>query len=449
VTADGKSKRAIIYVRISRDDEGRALGVQRQEQDCLALTDRLGWTVVAVESDNDLSASSRSRKHRPAYERMLAAVDAGTADAVVSYSTSRLTRRPLEFEGLIARAEHGMTIATVAAGEVDLATANGRAIARTLAAFDAREAEENSERSKREREQRRERGRWNGGPRPFGWEPDGTTPRPEEHTLIRTACKDVLAGRSLAAIARQWNTATGKTMQSSSVGDILRNPRVAGMLPDGRPAQWAPIVPEDTWRGVVAVLADPARRRNRGPMRLLTGIAVCGLCGATINGGVTRTGAPTYRCSATKHLDRLAQPVDEYVREIVLHYLARERISAEPTGDTGALAQEAEALRARLNEAADLFAAGNITGQQLARTTATMTTALEAVEARMVAAMGTAALHGLPLTLDALRATWEGADVDRRRAILRAVGIQIAVDPPGRGVRRFDPDTVRIDWRTA
>ena len=41
-------KRAVVYTRISRDPLHTELGVQRQERDCLALCDRLGFEVVEV-----------------------------------------------------------------------------------------------------------------------------------------------------------------------------------------------------------------------------------------------------------------------------------------------------------------------------------------------------------------------------------------------------------------
>ena len=54
-----EGRKAAIYVRISRDREGAGLGVQRQEQDCRELAERLGWHVVGVYPDNDVSASDR------------------------------------------------------------------------------------------------------------------------------------------------------------------------------------------------------------------------------------------------------------------------------------------------------------------------------------------------------------------------------------------------------
>ena len=49
-----EGRKAAVYVRISRDREGAGLGVQRQEQDCRELADRLGWHVVGLYCDNDV-----------------------------------------------------------------------------------------------------------------------------------------------------------------------------------------------------------------------------------------------------------------------------------------------------------------------------------------------------------------------------------------------------------
>ena len=449
--------RAAVYVRISRDTEGESLGVQRQEEDCRALAQRMGYDVLQVYADNDVSASSKSKKARPGYRQMLADVEAGRVDVLLAYSTSRLTRRPLEFEELIQLAEQGLRIQTVAAGEVDLSTANGRAIARTLAAFDAREAEENSERARRERQQRRAAGRWVGGARPYGFEFDGTTQRLDEVAVIREAAAAILRGRSVASVARDLTARGVPTPKSrdrwrpGTLRDILVNPRAAGLLPDETRAMWEPVLDEGTWRGVRAILTAPGRRIDPGPVRLLTGIGVCGLCGATVNGGarVRSKPAPTYRCSNVRHMDRLADPVDEFVVGVLLAWLARERVTRQQSPQTAVLAREAEEIRARLAEAADLFADGAITGAQLARTTATLNARLASVEDRLTASLGSSALVDLPLGLGELRAWWVAADGESRRAVLRASGLQVTLVPPGRGAREFDPSTVRIGWRTA
>lgn len=50
---------AAIYVRISRDADGRAAGVERQEADCRALAERMGLTLhPRVFKDNDIDRKS-------------------------------------------------------------------------------------------------------------------------------------------------------------------------------------------------------------------------------------------------------------------------------------------------------------------------------------------------------------------------------------------------------
>jgi hypothetical protein len=56
-----------IYLRISDDKEGLELGVGRQQEDSLSLAHRLHCVVYDIYKDNDISASTRSRKTRLDY----------------------------------------------------------------------------------------------------------------------------------------------------------------------------------------------------------------------------------------------------------------------------------------------------------------------------------------------------------------------------------------------
>lgn len=67
---------AAVYCRISKDSDGQGLGVERQQELCEQLAEEKGWQVAEVYVDSDLSAYSG--KARPAYERMLADLEAGT-----------------------------------------------------------------------------------------------------------------------------------------------------------------------------------------------------------------------------------------------------------------------------------------------------------------------------------------------------------------------------------
>lgn len=212
------TQRAVIYARISRDSELLGEGVDRQELDCRALADRLGYDVVDVFADNDVSASTSSKKERPRYNAMVKAVRAGQADVIVAYSLSRLTRRVREFLDLVdLNRDTGVLFKTCVSGDPDLSTADGRAVALTLATWDQAESERTAERVRRSAADRAERGHYT-GPRPFGYQfaTDETgrvlTGRdrslvvdPAEAAVIKESVRRVLKDEGLWSIMKDLN----------------------------------------------------------------------------------------------------------------------------------------------------------------------------------------------------------------------------------------------------
>src|SRR5215204_2394956 len=174
---------AAIYARISRDRAGAGLGVDRQEADCRQLAERLGWKVVAVFVDNDISAFSGKR--RPQYEELLREVRAGRVKGVLAWHPDRLHRRATELEEFVTMAEtHGLQVQTVTAGTVDLSTPSGRMIARMLGAAAQHEVEQTRRRLRSQKAQAAKNGKYRGGPRPYGFEADGVTVCEEEAKII-------------------------------------------------------------------------------------------------------------------------------------------------------------------------------------------------------------------------------------------------------------------------
>src|SRR6478736_1458949 len=126
--AKAPARTAVIYVRISSDPTGQALGVARQEKECRKRAAAMGWPVAQVFTDNDVSASTG--KPRPAYAQMLDALESGRANAVVVWDLDRLTRRPIEIEHFIDLADRRDLALASVGGDVDLSTDNGRMFAR-------------------------------------------------------------------------------------------------------------------------------------------------------------------------------------------------------------------------------------------------------------------------------------------------------------------------------
>lgn len=125
--------RAAVYTRISRDEAGDGLGIERQEQDCRRPCDQRGWSVATHLSDNDFSASTG--RLRPAYQRLTSAIRNKQVDVVVAWAPERLHRSPRELEDFLELIEStGTSVETVEAGAWDVSTSHGRLVARMLGA---------------------------------------------------------------------------------------------------------------------------------------------------------------------------------------------------------------------------------------------------------------------------------------------------------------------------
>jgi site-specific DNA recombinase len=447
-------RRAAIYARISQDREGAGLGVERQEQDCRDLADRLGWTVTAVFTDNDVSAyTGKRRKGFEAYIDLCRPLDVPTH--------------------------------TVWAGVYDLTTPTGRAVARTVGAWARFEGEHKSERTKRQQRQAAEDGKWLGGPYPFGWNVhDDVTAEldPVGAPAIQAACQVLLGGGTLTAICRDWNTrgirtTRGGTWTTTAIRQVLRRSRNAGIVTlngaEIAASKWPAIVDADTYRAVRAILDNPARRTastNRAKY-LLSGIALCGRedCGHPMISSSVRVQKSSprspgnmtylYRCSNRTseagpiHASRKIAETDEYVTLAVQGWLnrreAREALQPRAAADSSELHSRAETLRHRRDEAGQLFATGQISGAQLAAISVDVQRQLDEIDARLAGGAADAAIAGLfTAGTSAPGDRWAGWDLDRRRAVLRQI-VTVTILPGDRHrSRRFDPALIGLGWLT-
>lgn len=439
----------------------------RQKEDCLQRAAERGWQVSEVLTDNDVSASGKRK--RPGFEAMLKAVESGTAQVVVAWDLTRLQRNRRDEVRLYELCrDKGAQLSLVNGADLDFSTAAGRFVADSLGSVARLEIEMKSDRQRRAQVQAAEQGRRTGGRRPFGYEADGVTVRPAEAAAVAAAYDSVLYGVSLREVARTWNRQGFTTGQArykpghegepslwrpDSVRAVLKNPRNIGkrtykgeIVAD---AVWPAIVNEDRFQAVVSMLGNPARLSGKATGRqLLSGLALCGVCGATVHaGGAARAGVRNYRCSgSTGHVARRAEPVEQYVEATAVAILSRpgasELIQDKSHPDRDALDNEATGLRERLDALAVDFADGSLTASQLRAATGRMRDRLAEIDKAMADAGRLDVLGPLVGAAD-VQAAWDELGVSRKRAALDIL-MTITIHPPGRGARNFDPATVDL-----
>lgn len=394
---------AFIYCRISQDRDGTLLGVTRQSEDSKKLASEMGYSIAKVFTDNDTSAYSG--KPRPAYGKMLAALQKGEASAVFCWHTDRLHRSAVELEAYIDVCEaHSVETFTVKSGRVDLSTATGRMLARLLGATAVYESDQKGARAKRKMEELLRKGKWTGGTRPFGWQIANGQPVLDatEAEAVKAACEAVLAGKSLGSIVRSLNergitTVTGRLWNYAPLRQVLLRPRNAGLAAfHGEivgPSEFPAIVSEDVYRAVVSTITDPGRRRSQTnkARHLLAGIAQCH-CGEVVRSATVGPKGQShfvYRCpaSGSGHVGKRIDLVDDVVNRRVIAFrqmLATSRAIEGDDGERRDLETEAEALRTRLQDAASLAANGLISLDQMVTMSEGIRAKQAILEARMI-----------------------------------------------------------------
>jgi DNA invertase Pin-like site-specific DNA recombinase len=504
---------AARYLRISDDKAGDAHGVSNQRETTGKHVADKGYDVAPGRgpaftgeagalidcepgewADNDLSASKGAP--RPGYEALMAAAARGEFNVLVVFQTSRLLRNRVERARAIEMLSRcGVRIEAVKGMSLDLSTAQGRSMASIGMEFDSMESEQKGERTTQAQHASAGKGLHLGGPRPFGWSlgPDperASSPDlawrlanvkpavdPGEAREVIRAAQAVLAGRSLASLARELNEAGWRVPARKRKGQdrepvfttdnlrgILLRERNCGMATFGEerfPGAWPAlsyvdeagtehVFTEALYRQVRALLSAPERvstgqrewsEMGRPVKHLLTGIALCGKCRAPMAAGSRRLAngqLALYKCSSAEHLQRNRVAVDYVVAEWFISWVTG--MTAEDKamllGEDTAPASEADLaeaakLRGKMAKIKELAEEDVLTPAEAKSKLATLRPKLAAVERRM-SVTGRGPVLGDLLTATDVRAVWESLPVDRRRAMLRE-GPPIVIIPGTRG----------------
>jgi DNA invertase Pin-like site-specific DNA recombinase len=466
--------RAGVYERVSRlasardrKEIQRARSIEEQNKANREECERHGWTIADRYADPGLSASRFATKDRPEYKRLLADVNAGKLDVVVLWESSRGGRELeawAQFLNACRATQTGIYITTH--GRLyDMA--NGRDW-RSLAedgVDSGYESEKTSVRIRRHVAAAMLAGA-PFGHCPYGYEreydpktrelieqrPTTEAAKPGDENgmtkadVIRYIFRELEKGTPVTAV-RMWINEQGIPAPEggewgrSIIQRIAKNPVYIGKRTWQRhegllEGNWAAIVHEETFWAVQRILNDPKRLTTRpgGVRHMLSFFATCGQCGKELMsagpGGHNRT--DIYRCP-TGHVHIRADWLDEYIMIALAERISRQ--DAYPlTADSGregiSARTEAAELQARLDEHADLSAAGKISALSFARIEQKLLVEIANAQRR-------AALLAVPPIFrevaggkyEEVKAKIDALPVAGRKELCRAVFAQISVNP--------------------
>ncbi|WP_327413353.1 recombinase family protein [Streptomyces sp. NBC_01233] len=491
---------AFLYARISEDPRDRRRGVNRQMSDLRTFSEENEWEVGGEYIENDVSA--HSGEERPGYDRLMAdAIEAarepGVRVIVVGYHPSRVWRRRVERAQAIEDLRHAKCwVAFESGGLFNMAKASDRSQLANLGESDTAESEVKSERVARAALERAQEGRAN-GPVAYGWrrqyeydargQVDGfhDVEDPEQAAIVRDIVTRLLSGASLIGITADLNArgvpapGAGMRLKRRAVGQneegslwnktsvkklALRPANVGLRVHQGveYKAAWPALITDEQHAQLRNLFAERAVVRELPGARkhLLTWgeVATCGPCGSVLRvalkGNASRgRKQPTYVCDAGGCVGRNEEALDRFVGEMVVDILSQPGAAETLRGDdSAALAalERAEGLKARQEAAADDYADGIITREQLRRITVNL--AKQITEAqnearRLRPAFDLSVFDGL--VGPRAGAGWEVLEVPQRRRVLDGLGLRLKVHPAARRGPGFDGTTIEFHWARA
>ena len=324
--AEPKAMRCAIYTRKSTEEnlelDFNSLDAQREAgENYIASQKHAGW--LCLDEHYDDGGFTGGNTDRPAFQRLMAHVEAGMIDCIAIYKIDRLSRSLMDFARIMEVLERkGVSLVSVTQ-QFNTTSSMGRLTPNILLSFAQFEREIISERTRDKIAASRRKGKWTGGPPVLGYDRkrDDTGTRlivnDNEAKRVRAIFGKYLQVSSLLETvhwldARGWMNKRyltvkgrwrgGKDFDKSTLQKLLTNPLYLGKIAFKEQmyeGEHDAIVDEDLFGRVQGML-----RRNRGSGgkyqrnkygALLKGLVRCKHCGCGMSHHYAAKGRRRYR----------------------------------------------------------------------------------------------------------------------------------------------------------
>ncbi|HIX90646.1 MAG TPA: recombinase family protein [Candidatus Agathobaculum pullicola] len=365
-------KHTALYLRVSTEaqaDEGYSLAAQAEKLEAYCRMKGIAQFERYV--DGGFSGSNLTR---PAITQMVEEIRAGSVERVVVYKLDRLSRSQKDTLYLIEDVflPHGVDFVSINEN-IDTGSPYGRAMIGILSAFAQLERENIFLRTRMGMVERVKQGYWPGGGKiPFGYDYDaakGILVPNSDAEIVREIYTRYLEGQSTGRIARELGLKYEHLVRQI----LLRESNTGVIVYRGEtyPGRHEPLIDKKTFERVRQRLQRLDKPRAAPSGKLLTGLLVCGHCGAKMRyqkwGGAGDKLVCYSRDKSKPHLVHDANcpnrgVMARQVESVVIRDLSR--LAAEPISPRGSKKEPAECRRAleraqrKLRRLYELFAEG-------------------------------------------------------------------------------------------
>jgi len=316
--------RCAVYTRKSTDEgleqEFNSLDAQRESAEAYIASQKGdGWECLPDRYDD--GGYSGGNIDRPAFQRLMADVEAGKIDCIVVYKIDRLSRSLMDFARIMETLERQRVSLVSVTQQFNTTTSMGRLTLNILFSFAQFEREIISERTRDKMSAARRKGKWTGGRPVLGYNvhPEGgrIIVNEDEAARVRGIFNLYLEHEALMPVVKElaalgwhnkrWITKKGREVggrpfDKSDLFNLLTNVLYIGKITykdEHHDGEHPAIVDEESFRRVQRILQRNGRSggkhvRNRFGA-LLKGIMRCEACGCAMVHTSTKNGSKRYR----------------------------------------------------------------------------------------------------------------------------------------------------------
>lgn len=276
-----KEKKAAIYIRVSTDaqaEEGYSIEAQKQQLAAYCVSKGIKEYEFYIDG-----GWSGSNINRPEIQRLIEEAESGIISHCIVYKLDRLSRSQKDTLYLIEDVFIPNGVSFVSLNEtLDTSTPMGKLMIGILSAFAQLERENIKLRTRMGMRERVKNGFWMGGGRvPFGYDYDreqGILVTNQDANKVRKIYSMYIDGKSSQMIANVLNL-----KYEGLVTQILRRKSNYGIIEyngEEYKGRHEPIISKEIYDTAMKCMADRSKQKVATSTHLLTGLLVCGHCGA-------------------------------------------------------------------------------------------------------------------------------------------------------------------------